>query len=632
MWFWTLQLSCALLLLVVAQSCNQAQEIPEDYKVFRYNEHANITSLDPAQAKDKRNIWAVNQLYNGLVQLDDSLNVQPDIAEWWTVDSTGTVYTFRLRDDVYFHDDPAFAKAYKQLQDKSRRLPSSLLPALDSLVIRDMSKIIRRETGLSRDATNTITKVEQDSTFKDKAYVNTSLDLSTAFAKAEELQSQGKYALPYSQPLVQLDSMLHATRRAVALDFVYSLSRLTDEATASPGSWIMKDVSSIVATGQHELRITLTRPFPAFLGLLSMKFASVIPWEAVEVYGPEFRTNPVGTGPFRLKRWEENLKLVMHRNPHYHEVNATGARLPYLDGVAITFLLDKQSEFLQFAQGNIHLVSGIDASYKDELLTRNGVLQPKYEATTNMLRSPYLNTEYLGIYHDKQAGILKDKRIREAINLGFDREAMIRYLRNGIGVAATAGFVPSGLPGYQVEGYVYDPDRAKQLVQSYQQEHPHVPLVVNVATNSNYLDLVEYIQRELERIGLQVQIDVMPPSSLRQERSKGTLPVFRASWIADYPDAQNYLSLFYTGNFSPNGPNYSHYSNPTFDLLYEQALIETDVQKRIKLYTTMNQMLVVDAATVPLFYDEVLRFVSKDVSGLGINPINLLQLKEVRVL
>ena len=106
--------------------------------------------------------------------------------------------------------------------------------------------------------------------------------------------------------------------------------------------------------------------------------------------------------------------------------------------------------------------------------------------------------------------------------------------------------------------------------------------------------------------------------------------MFRASWVADYPDAENYLSLYYSKNFAPNGPNYTHFSNSTFDGLYEQSYLETNVHEREKLYTKMDSLVMHEAPIVPLFYDEVVRFTRKDVSGLGINPTNLLDLKHVK--
>jgi len=122
----------------------------------------------------------------------------------------------------------------------------------------------------------------------------------------------------------------------------------------------------------------------------------------------------------------------------------------------------------------------------------------------------------------------------------------------------------------------------------------------------------------------------MPPSTLRQTKVNGQLSIFRGSWVADYPDAENYLFIFHSKNFSPNGPNYTHYSSNEFDNLYETSIQTTDNLKRRKLYQKMDSLVMESAAVIPLYYDEVVRFTQKNVKGLGINPVNLLDLKRVR--
>ncbi|WGH76585.1 ABC transporter substrate-binding protein [Tenacibaculum tangerinum] len=501
--------------------------------MFRYNEHSNITSLDPAFAKDQRNIWAVHQLYNGLVALDDSLQVQPSIAKNWTISEDGKIYEFHLRNDVLFH--------------------------------------------------------------KHKLFGNDS------------------------------------TRKVDAQDFEYSFRRLLDKNVASPGGWVLQNVASFKAKNDSTFTIHLKQAFPPFLGLLAMKYCSVVPKEAVDYFGSDFRANPIGTGPFQFKLWVENTKLVLRRNPLYFEKDTNGKQLPYLEAVAVTFLPDKQSEFLQFIQGNIDFMKSLDASYKDDILHTDGSLKEKYIPTINMQKGAYLNTEYLGIYLDGATEYpTKSKLIRQAINYGFDREKMIKFLRNGIGSPATSGFIPKGLPSFnKQQGYSYKPEEAKKLVAQYKRETGDENPQITITTNSNYLDLCEFMQRELQKIGIATKVDVIPPSTLRQGKANGKLPIFRASWIADYPDAENYLSLFYSKNFTPNGPNYTHFKNDFFDTLYEQSIKEVSIERRYELYQQMDSIIIAEAPVVPLYYDEVIRFTQKNVHGLGINPIDLLDLKRV---
>jgi len=156
-------------------------------------------------------------------------------------------------------------------------------------------------------------------------------------------------------------------RKVVANDFVYSFNRLLDDKLASPGAWVLKQVKkenntySFSAPDDSTLIINLAAPFPPFLGLLSMQYCSAVPREAVEKYGADFRKHPVGTGPFKFGMWKEGVKLVMLRNDKYFESGNDGP-LPYLDAVAVTFIVDKQSAFLEFIKGNLDFVSGIDVS------------------------------------------------------------------------------------------------------------------------------------------------------------------------------------------------------------------------------------------------------------------------------
>ena len=519
-----------LILFLTISNCSNNNTI-DSSKVFRYNEHKNINSLDPAFAKDVANIWVVNQLFNGLVEMDKELRVVPSIAKNWDISEDGLTYTFILNKNVKFHQHPKLKN-----------------------------------------------------------------------------------------------------RNVVADDFVYSFDRLLDPKLASPGGWVFDKVNTYSAINDSILEIKLKEPFNAFLGILTMKYCSVVPKEIVEYYGDDFRSNPVGTGPFKFKRWEENIKLVFRKNHEYFQKDSNGNNLPYLEAVAVTFLQDKQSEFLQFIQDNIDFVSGLDDSYKDEVIDTKGELKIEYLDKINLLRGPYLNTEYLAFYLDANKSEISSEILRKAINHGFDRNKMIKYLRNGIGIPANAGFIPMGLPGYSENiGYEYKPEYAKELIKQFKKEYNHSPSL-KLTTTSNYLVFCEYIQKELDKIGLDISIDVIPGSSLKEAKANGKLDFFRASWVADYPDAENYLSLFYSKNFAPKGPNYTHFADEEFDLLYENALGETNPNKIEILYKKMDSLIISKSIIVPLFYDEVIRFTRKDLNGMKINATNLLDLRYVKKL
>ncbi len=422
-----------------------------------------------------------------------------------------------------------------------------------------------------------------------------------------------------------------STRTVIAEDFEYSLNRLRDKKIAAPGSWVLNKVKDFKALNDTIFQIELKQPFPAFIGLLTMKYCSVVPHEVVEYYGTEFRSHPIGTGPFLFKRWEENIKLVFRKNEQYFEKDENGQQLPYLEAVALTFLPDKQSEFLQFIQGNLDFLNSLDPSYKDELLTANGRLRDSYSKSVNMIRGPYLNTEYLGFYLDSKTPEVQSELIRKAINYGFDRKKMMIYLRNGIGNPANGGFIPIGLAGHNKSiGFSYQPKKARKLIEQFKNESGITNPEITLTTTSEYLNICEFIQRELEKTGLVINVDVMPEATLRSARSNGKVDMFRSSWIADYLDAENYLSIFYSKNFAPDGSNYFHFKNEIVDSLYNKAFTISDIEKRKQLYKTIDSLAMENAIMVPLYYDEVIRFTRKNVKGLGINPVNMLDLRYVK--
>ena len=519
----------------------------ETRTVFRYNESAGITSLDPAFARDQANIWACNQIFNGLVQLDSQLHVQPCIASSWDISADGKSYTFHLRTDVRFQETDFF---------------------------------------------------------------------------------------PLPTP-----------RYVTANDVEYSFQRIADPATASPGAWIFQTVLTLPdgkkafhALDDSTFQITLKESFPPFLGLLSMPYCSVVLPEAAEKFSKDFRKYPVGTGPFQLKMWKEGVKLVCVKNPHYFETDEQGGHLPYLDAVATTFIVDKQSVFMEFVKGNLDFMSGLDASYKDELLTKDGRLNPKYAGRIRMLEAPYLNTEYLGFLMDpsqKQAkgNPLLKREVRQAINYGFDREKMLRHLRSGIGIPGQQGMIPPILLQNSDNvsyGYSYRPEKVRELLAKAGYPDGRGMPTIKLYVSESYMDIMEYIAHEVEQFGIRIQVLKVQPAMLRQFISRSEIPFFRGSWIADYPDAENYMSLFYSRNFCPDGPNYTHYSNAKFDRQYEQACRTVSDSARNVIYRRMDSTMMAEAPVVVLYYDQVLRFIGKEVENMENNAMNLLTLKRVR--
>lgn len=540
------KISILLIILFILNACGSHHNDYQKMQIFRYNESKSITTLDPAFARNLPLIWPTHQLYNGLVQLDDSLKVKPCIAKAWDISNEGKTYTFYLRNDVFFHSSEVFPD--------------------------------------------------------------------------------------------------RVGRKVVASDFVYSFNRILNPDIASPGAWVLSSLdkskentqNGCVALNDSVLQVNLKNPFPAFLGMLSMPYCYVVPHEAVERYGKDFRNHPVGTGPFYLKYWKEGEKLIFRRNTNYFEKDERGNGLPYLESISITFIADKQSEFLEFIKRNIDFISGVNPASKDELLTRTGNLNPKYIGRVKMITGPYLNSEYLGILVDSnlfkgKANPLLNQNIRKAIGYGIDRAKLMTFLRSNIGYPAFNGFIPNGMPEYVgVNGFDFNPNYALELLKSEGFSPANPVPSFSLATTDDYVDICEFIQHQLNDLGFDIKIDVYPGAAYREMLANSKLSFFRASWVADYADPENYLALFNSQNFSPSGPNYTHFKDKNYDELYAHSLSEISIGKRMKSYQKMDSLIISKAIVIPLFYDKVVRFVSSDVEGLECNPMNLLDLKRVK--
>ncbi|SJZ92956.1 ABC transporter substrate-binding protein [Sediminibacterium ginsengisoli] len=430
-------------------------------------------------------------------------------------------------------------------------------------------------------------------------------------------------------------------RKLVAADVAYSFSRIMDKATASSGAWIFNgrvdSVKAFTAVDDSTFRLQLQQPFHPIMGILSMQYCSIVPHEAVEKYGKDFRRNPCGSGPFRFKSWEEGEALVLLKNDKYWEQDSTGRHLPYLDAVKVTFFDNKATEFLQFRQGGLSFVNDIDPSFKDEILTRHGDLRKEWEGKILLKKHAYLNTEYLGILVDKDNPLVKAaptriKAVRQAMNYAINRVQLMMYMRNSIGIPATAGFVPGGLPSRNAElvkGYAYDPGKARKLLAEAGFPDGKGLPAIKLLTIPIYADIGSFIARQLEEVGITVQVEVIQKSLLLEQTAKSQALFFRGSWIADYPDAENYMAMFYSKNPAP--PNYTRYQNPAFDELYERALLETNDSLRYNLYRQMDQIVINDAPVIPIWYDMAIHLVQKEVTGFSPNALNLLELRNTRV-
>lgn len=516
-------------------------------KIFRYNQTGGLTSLDPAFANKRANIWAVNQIYNGLFSFSKNLDVHPELVKEWNISEDGKMYTFTIKRDVRFHDNACFPNG------RGRELKAS--------------------------------------------------------------------------------------------DFVYSFKRILDPATGSTGSWIFNDKvlqtadgkpsdTCFVAIDDYRFRVHLKRRFPAFLQILAMPYAYVVPKEGVDKYGKDFRANPVGTGAFMLQKWEEKNSMLLAKNTRYWKRDAKGNQLPYLDAIQVSFIEDRNQEFLTFEQGKLEFISNISETSKDQILEKNGEIKEKFAGKFKVDKIPYLNTEYVGFYLEGEAANnpLLNVKVRQALSYAVDRKGLVSLLRNGLGTPGDYGIVPIALPSFdsaKVKGYPFNPKKAQELLKEAGFPGGKDLPSLKLHTYSSDKEIAEFLQKGWSNIGVKVEIISNQFAAHQEIVDNGKSTLFRGSWLGDYPDAENYLAMFYSKNLSPVGPNKTHYKNENLDKIYLEAHETDNLFTRYEDYLEMDQLLMNDAPIIVLYYDEIIHLKQNYVVGLEADPMNNLILENV---
>jgi ABC-type transport system substrate-binding protein len=222
--------------------------------------------------------------------------------------------------------------------------------------------------------------------------------------------------------------------------------------------------------------------------------------------------------------------------------------------------------------------------------------------------------------------------VRQALNYAINKPELVAYVLNHVGVPGNSGFVPAALPSFslaKVPGYTYEPQRARQLLAAAGFGPGH-SLRLRLSTVAERKAVAEYLQKNWADVGVQVQIDINQAATQQELVDNGRAAFFSKSWLGDYPDAENYLSLFYSPNFSPGGPDKTHFKSAEYDALYNQARREQDAARRTALYQQMDRIIVAKSPVVSLYYDEVIRLTQNNVRGLAPNPMNQLLLEQVR--
>lgn len=443
-------------------------------------------------------------------------------------------------------------------------------------------------------------------------------------------------------------------REVKAKDFEYSLKRLADPRVQSTGWWILENrvkgldewrkkltdskeptnydevVEGLKAIDDYTLQIELKAPYPQLLYALAMPYGAVVAKEAVDKYGAEFINYAVGTGPFVLDSFKPTDMIVYKKNPNYWEatyptegeagdkeiglLEDAGKKIPFVDGINVRVIVETQPLWLHFLRGEIDSAGVPKDNFKSTFLPIDAAKPMTYDnlklndeltgkgitmATAIAMDFTYtaFNTQ------SKDFPQLKDKRVRQAISLALDDRAVIEKFYNGMGTPAQTP-IPPGVNGYDPE--YKNPYRSNDLEKARKlladagfpggKGFPELPYDTTAdATSRQMFDLQS---QQLDRIGIKLKaVSNTWPKLMERVQNRQT-QLWGIAWGADYPDAENFLQLFYGPNAQPGGMNGSYYQNKEFDRLFEQARILPDSPVRTEMYKKLGRMIAEDTPVV----------------------------------
>ncbi len=449
-------------------------------------------------------------------------------------------------------------------------------------------------------------------------------------------------------------------REVTASDFKYCFNNLCSNFPDNQMFWLFKDkvkganeyyesttnkkplaegVAGVKVIDDYTLQIDLNYPFAGFLNIMAHSGLWVYPKEAFEKYGVDMRTKCVGTGAFVVKNIKEGEAVILEKNPDYWGVDKHGNKLPFLDAVKFTFLKEKKSELLEFRKGNLDMVYELPIEMIGDVVGELDDAKRGGNLPFEMQVTPAMATHYYGFQHKSE--LFKNPKVRAAFNYAIDRDAIVTYTLQGEGTPAIYGIVPSSFRDYEfdsLKGFTFDPAKAKELLKEGGYPNgkgfPKLTLQIN-SGGSNRVLLAEVIQKMLkDNLNIDVELEVLPFPQLLDNLETGKSLFWRAAWIADYPDPENFLNLLY-GKLVPKEMstksylNAVRYQSSVYDSLYEKALRTIDLKERYRLYRLAEQEALNDAAIMPIYYDENTRLLQRKVKNFPANALEYRDLSEV---
>lgn len=539
------------------------KEIPIKYGgLFRMNESSSFKTLFPHGITDEVSVHVAGQIFEGLVKLDEkTLEVLPCIAKSFTPNEDASVWTFKLEENVFFHDNDCFEGG------KGRKVTAS--------------------------------------------------DVKYCFDLLGTAYPQNNTFYIFQNKVKGVNDHYDKT---------------------SNGAKVDGGVEGVKVIDDYTLQITLTQPLSFFPKVLVHNACWIFPKEAFEKYGEELRINPVGTGPFIIDAIKEGNQVRLKRNQKYWRKDKFGNQLPYLDLVKITFTRDKKSELLNFKKDNLDMISKLPVDEMETALVglneaidgKNTAFEYQQTAALNVQNYDFLHT----------GTVFKDKRVRQAFCYAINRNSLVQNVLSGEGEPAIHGVIPNfqSYDNTLIKGYEFNPEKARALLAEAGYPNgegfPQLTLTISDGGGVNSRIAEALYGMFKQNLGIHLNIDIIPFTTIQDRMRTGSMEFSRKGWVADYPDASTFLEMYY-GRTVPKDPqavsmvNSSRYVNPEFDALFEKAMQTSDEKARIKLYQECDQILIDDAAFLPILYADYVRLVKENVVGLEINAMDYRDLSDV---
>jgi len=419
----------------------------------------------------------------------------------------------------------------------------------------------------------------------------------------------------------------HDGKEVKAGDFKYSLERASDPETKSPTAETYlgdivgvremldgkaEEIAGVKVIDDYTLQITIDAPKAYFLAKLTHSPAFVVDQTNVES-GEAWWRNPNGTGAFQLRQWKEDELFILEQNDIYYEELAKVKYIIFRLWGGIPMRMYETDE--------------IDVTYVS-LGDIERVLDPTNPLNKELVTAPELSLWYIGFNVTKPP--FDDVKVRQAFCHAIDKDKMIDVVFKGA-VRRADGILPPGMPGYneKLQGLSFDVDRAKELIRQskYGDVSNLPPITFTTSGLGDVSDLNEaLIDMWQKNLGIEVQVRQLEPEVYFQVLKEEKDEIYESGWIADYPDPENFLDiLFHTGSEENTG----EYSNLEVDGLMERARVEQDVTSRLQLYQQIEQILVNDAACLPIYFDVNYILVKPYIEGFVLTPMGVLTWKDV---